>query len=711
MSDAMDRDEFVSLVIPIDNPSIDVKALAAGYAAPFREHGYGYELVFVLDGVHGRVLEDLNALAAELPIKVVRLQGAGLGESIALSAGAARARGSLILSVPQYHQVEPEELLKVVQSLESGADFVATWRHPRVDPWLNRVQSTVFNWVLRVVMGIRFHDLNSGVRGMRRQVLDEVNVYGELFRFLPVLAQRQGFKVVEIKVRHREERGTIPFYGIGVYVRRVLDILAISFLTRFTQRPLRFFGILGVLAILIGVALSVEPLYAKAFEGESLANRPAFVLGVILAAFGVQLIGLGVIGEIIIFTQAGQMRDYKVEEVLDGADVAIDAPPVVDDVDGAVESIQNGQPPVAAPEPVSLVDRDRTATRGQGLPLRVRELLPGEDARWDSFVRDHPQGSFFHLTGWRRVVEETFHHQPHYLVCERGRSWFGLLPLFFVRSPFIGKQLISVPYAVYGGVLVRDQEFQQPLLDAAAQHGRRLGASYLEMRHLDARPGDRVPYDLYVTFRKDLPASVAEVLPSIPKKARAEVRRARDRFNLTCETTDDVALFFELFADEKRRLGTPSLPLRWFQNLVEEFGNAIVIHVVKDPAGEPQCAVLSFLWRDTVYAYYSGSATESRGKGVSDFVYCQIMEWAIERGLRRFDFGRSRRDTGAAKFKENMGFVPEPLHYDFLLLRDGAKLPEFHPSNPKLEGPRKLWSKLPRGVASRIGGRLSRYLP
>ena len=123
------------------------------------------------------------------------------------------------------------------------------------------------------------------------------------------------------------------------------------------------------------------------------------------------------------------------------------------------------------------------------------------------------------------------------------------------------------------------------------------------------------------------------------------------------------------------------------------------------------CAVMSFLYKDAVYAYYSGSSNEARGKGVADFVYCKIMEWAIERGFRVFDFGRSRRDTGAAKFKQNMGFEPESLNYDFTLLRAGAKLPEFHPSNPKLETPRRLWSKLPKGVANRIGARLSRYLP
>ncbi len=441
MSSPRPNSEFVSIVVAVNNPKLPIDELIEGYGKPLREAGYPYEIVFVLDGVHGRMVRELEERARDHPIKVVRLQGDGLGDSIALSAGAARARGAFIVNAPQYLQIEPQDVVKVVQALETGADLVATWRHPRVDPWLNRMQSTFFNWVLRVVMGVRFHDLNSSMRGMRRHVLDEVNVYGEMFRFLPVLAQRQGFVVVEVKVRHLEEQGAFGFYGIGVYVRRVLDILAISFLTRFTQKPLRFFGILGIISILLGVALCVDPLLAK-IGGESLTNRPIFVLGAILAAFGVQLIGFGLVGEIIIFTQAGQLKDYRVDEVLEGGTGE----------SGGVEPTSSVVPPT-----------------GDHVPVRVRELLPGEDARWDSFVREHPQGSFFHLTGWRRVVEEVFGHEPHYVVCEEGRAWTGVLPTFWVRSPFIGRQLISVPYGVYGGVLARSESVEEALVEGACR--------------------------------------------------------------------------------------------------------------------------------------------------------------------------------------------------------------------------------------------------
>ena len=172
-----------------------------------------------------------------------------------------------------------------------------------------------------------------------------------------------------------------------------------------------------------------------------------------------------------------------------------------------------------------------------------------------------------------------------------------------------------------------------------------------------------------------------------------------------------VEELFRLFADNKRRLGSPTLPLRWFQALRDEFGKAAVIHRAVEPSGRTIAAVMSFTFKDTVYAYYSGSLPDVNHTGVNNFIYCAIMEWAVENGYRRFDFGRSRADSGPAKFKQNMGFVAEPLHYEYLLVGPGAKLPDFHPSNPKLALPRRVWSKLPMAVCNRLGARLSRFLP
>ena len=154
-----------------------------------------------------------------------------------------------------------------------------------------------------------------------------------------------------------------------------------------------------------------------------------------------------------------------------------------------------------------------------------------------------------------------------------------------VRSPFLGRNVISVPYGVYGGLLSESSEVQDALLEKAKEEGLRRKASYVELRHLEERPGDRPRSNLYVTFRKDLPEDPADVMPSIPKKARAEVRRARDKFGMTLHTGCDMSVFFDLFAQNKQRLGSPTLPQAWFRSLVEEFGQKVVIHRVEDADG------------------------------------------------------------------------------------------------------------------------------
>lgn len=738
---------LVSVVVAIAGPEGQPRTVVDAFGKALVDGGYRCEFVVVLDGPGTRFEQELREVGGRWPVRIVQLEGGGLGESIALSAGVAKSTGDLVVNVPAYLQIEPDDVLKVVKALEAGADCVATWRHSRIDPWLNQLQSRFFNAVLRFIMNMPFHDLNSGTRGFRRHVLEEVAVYGELYRFLPVLARRQGFRVVEVRVRHREEKGRAGFYGVGVYLRRFLDILAITFLTRFTQRPLRFFGYLGFAAIAIGAPFAGYFLYRRLFEeGYSLADKPGFVISAILAAFGVQLIGFGLIGEIIIFTQAPNLRDFKIDEQIEGGAESLDhhvvefTPPPVEP---ALGSTPPATPPSAEPStpatspppapPKQLVESNgafghwgRAAAEPAATPsseVRVRELLPGEDSRWDSYVSRHPQGTFFHRTGWARVVAEQFRHQPHHLVVEEGRRWLGVLPLFLAKSPFLGKNLISVPYAVYGGVLADDERAQAALLARAAALGSELGVGYVELRHLETRPGERPRSPLYVTFRCDLPEHVEDVMASIPKKARAEVRCARDpaapaidgkrRESFGIKVTPDgtVGELFELFAENKRRLGSPALPLRWFQGLAEEFGKAAVIHRAVDPRGRTLAAVMSFCWKDTVYAYYSGARSDVNDTGVNNWIYCAIMEWAVAQGYRKFDFGRSRADSGPAKFKKNMGFTAEPLHYEYLLVGRGSKMPDFHPSNPKLDLPRRVWSHLPMFVCNRLGARLSRYIP
>ena len=461
----------------------------------------------------------------------------------------------------------------------------------------------------------------------------------------------------------------------------MLDLMAISFLTRFRERPLRFFGMIGLFCIVVGLAMIAYPLFDKFFTpGKGLQDRPIFVAGTILVTFGVQLLGFGLVGEIVIFTHARNMEEYQVDQVLTGR---IELPEAI--------SSENGVPDSAG--------------------VTVRELLPGEDAKWDAYVRDHPGGTFFHLSGWRKVVEDCFKHEVFYLVAETRGEWLGVLPLFRVKSPFTGNNLISVPYGVYGGPLASNQGATKALLNEAQSQGRSQGVDYVELRAMDEVEAGVPASDLYVTFRQDLPVDPDEILPAVPKKARAEIRRARDKFSLRCEVSEDLQGFYRLFVGNKQRLGSPSLPYRWFRALREEFGSRFVLHMVYEPDDTPIAGVVSFVMNDVVYAYYSGSIHSRNKTGANNFIYFSIMRWAAEQGFKVFDFGRSRQGSGPAAFKKNMGFTPLPLHYQYWMISETAQMPDFNPGNPKLALPRRIWSHLPPLVARGLSGPLSRYLP
>ncbi|MEO6709600.1 MAG: FemAB family XrtA/PEP-CTERM system-associated protein [Planctomycetota bacterium] len=344
-------------------------------------------------------------------------------------------------------------------------------------------------------------------------------------------------------------------------------------------------------------------------------------------------------------------------------------------------------------------------------PVVIRAGRPADDLARDRFVRAHPRGTFFHLSGWRRVVERVFAHEASDWIAWRGDAIVGVLPLMRTRSLSMSTQLISMPYAVYGGAIGEGPEIEQALVDSAVREGRRERAGRLELRYRDASGLDLPPYSLYSTFIRDLPARAEDVLASIPKKARAECRKARDKHGL--DLTEGAWYLRDLqrlFMNNKRNLGSPGLPFEWFQALLEEFKGDAVVHLVHR-GREPLAAVMSFVYEGTLLAYYAGTADDvDRNYSASNFMYSALQEWAVERGLSRFDFGRSRRGSGAFSFKEHQGFEPRDLPYQVALLRE-KKLPSFNPSNPKTERLRKTWSRLPPWVAGRLSGPISRYLP
>ncbi len=685
------RERGVSIFLHVTDPDMRVGPLLEAYDKALTPMGRPLRYVFILDGVGGRVFQELEALQAHRgDVRLLGLQGGGNGESIAFTAGKEHAQGAYLVTAPDYLQIDPAVIPAMVDRLEEGADLVSGWRHPRVDPWLNRLQSSFFNWFLRRMSGTGLHDLNCTFRAMKREVLEEVPIYGDQFRFLPILAERRGFKVTEIPVRHLEERGKTGFFGVGVYLRRLLDIMAVTFLTRFTSKPLRFFGILGLTLILLGLVFSVPPVYMKLFLGESIQDRPIFLMGVVLITFGLQLIGFGLVGEVIIFTQARNLKDYKVDRVLTRNP-------------GALREAERKRIAREVLVPGPMEERTR---------LRVRHAAPGEDAWLDAFTESHSRGSPYHLSCWRRMVEEVSGHRVEVLVAERGKEILGFLPFSVFPSVFLGKVAVSIPYAVYGGPLAEDSEVARVLVEEAARMTEEAECRYLELRMIDALEG--VPgletSDRYLTYFKDLPQDPEDCLGILPRKARAEARKGRDESRLRLVEGCDLRTFQRLFASNKKSLGSPAIPLSMLQSLERHLGSKMVLHRVEEPGGRIVAAVCSFVFKETLLPYYSGAVGREAPRGMNNFMYWKLMCAAVEMGCKVFDFGRSRRDSGAAMFKQNMGFEPTSLHYQYRLGPKGS-LPDFHPDNPKLGFYRKAWMVLPSVATKPVEGMLFRQLP
>lgn len=311
----------VSLVIVATNVDVDIASfgeMVDAFRRVFHENNLKAEFIVVDDGVGGSFFEALQVLNREVPhFRVIRFRRT-FGESVALRIATERARGEFILTNTWYIQVKAEAAIDVIKRLRDGADFVAASRTPRVDSLIARLQSWFFNRLTRWLTKVSFHDLNCSFRGFKKHVIDAIHFHGDLFRFVPVLAVGQGFRVEEIPVLHVAEKGPSTFLNISLYIRRVLDVFSLFFLLKFIRKPLRFFGLTGLSLFFIGSVLSGLVAYQKFFQDVGAVDRPALVLGVLFMVLGPILLSIGLIGEIIIFTQGKTLSDYHIGTILNG---------------------------------------------------------------------------------------------------------------------------------------------------------------------------------------------------------------------------------------------------------------------------------------------------------------------------------------------------------------------------------------------------------
>jgi len=349
------------------------------------------------------------------------------------------------------------------------------------------------------------------------------------------------------------------------------------------------------------------------------------------------------------------------------------------------------------------------STHAEQGALQVREIAGDaeEVRRWNAYVFDHPQATFFHRAEWKKVIETAFGHRMFLLLAERDGQVCGVLLLGEVRSRLFGHSLISSPFCVYGGLLADDDRVEGALRERAMALAEDLNVDHLELRHRELHESAWARKSLYVTFRKQIDADHEKNMLAIPRKQRAMVRKGI-KAGLSSRIDTSVDRFFELYATSVRNLGTPVFAKKYFEILQSVFGSDCEILTVMD--GENAVSsVLSFFFRDEVLPYYGGGGEAARAVAANDFMYWEVMRRAADRGIRIFDYGRSKDGTGSYSFKKNWGFEPRPMHYEYHLVR-ATSVPDVNPLNPKYRLFINLWRRLPLGVSKIIGPMLSRGL-
>ena len=362
--------------------------------------------------------------------------------------------------------------------------------------------------------------------------------------------------------------------------------------------------------------------------------------------------------------------------------------------------------------PIQGDDRPLPVVQGTGPAvdpglIAVRPFRESDRSAWNAFVHAHPEGTFFHLAEWQDVLTRAFDHRTHYLLAERDGEIRGVLPLAQVRSLLFGNALVSTPFCVYGGIVAAEEVAHAALEKSACDLARRLGVDHLEMRNRQRRHPDWPCKDLYVTFRKAIDPDPEKNMLAIPRKQRAMVRKGIKE-ELRAEIDGDPGRLYDMYSESLRNLGTPVFARRYLETLQDVFGSACdIVTILKEDRAV--ASVLNFYFRDEVLPYYGGGTLEARAVAGNDFMYWQVMERGREKGCRVFDYGRSKRGTGAFDFKTYWGFEPEPLYYEYYLVKS-REMPNLSPTNPKFGKAIELWRKMPLKLTQLIGPPVAKYL-
>jgi FemAB-related protein (PEP-CTERM system-associated) len=333
-----------------------------------------------------------------------------------------------------------------------------------------------------------------------------------------------------------------------------------------------------------------------------------------------------------------------------------------------------------------------------------------DEQRWDRFVLEQQAGTFFHQMAWKRVVEKTCGHHGQYVLAERDGQIAGIAPVFLVSNWMVGKSLISSPLAAYGGIVADSTETENALLQFLKSRAQEQEVDYLELRN---PTGGILPEFIhnprYSSFSMALSRDPEAVLKGLPKDIRYMIRKAEKADLHVKRGPELLDEFYRLFTINMRRLGTPVFPRSLFVNLLEEYGKQIDVLIVYS-GKEAVASAVSFLFRDTMHPYYIGGLPVARDLAANNFLWWELIKYAAQSGMSTFDFGRSKKGTGAYAFKKKWNPRITDLDYQvFLVKRKTA--PNFSPANPKFEIATRVWSRLPLWLTNSLGPRIVRLIP
>ncbi len=305
-----------SAIILLEEKNLDLPEFIDMLSSVLTSRTPSFEIIIMANGLGGAGLQNQSDISAHGETVKIFTLNRNVSAAACLLAGLKESSGDIIIVCGSYQQITADSFSTMLDAMDDQTDIISPWRQNRVDPFLNQLQSRLFNALTRKITGFTLHDLNCNVKIFRRIVLEETELYGNMYRFLPILAARKGFRTKEIPCDHMQERGRTGFFGMRSYASRLIDILTLYFNTGFTKKPLRFFSSFGVLFFLAGLGLLGYVVTQKFLLGLPIGGRPVVLLAILFMVLGVQAASFGLLGEIIAFTHGRNRKEYAIETII-----------------------------------------------------------------------------------------------------------------------------------------------------------------------------------------------------------------------------------------------------------------------------------------------------------------------------------------------------------------------------------------------------------